>query len=260
MIQKNFSFLPELGAFGIGLLLARWFHWQAADLIWSLWLSSLVLGYATILSTIVGGAYVGAAVLSHPQFPSDKKLLAISCGAAAGVFFLGFFSVHFGAFHAIHASFLQNFFPLEQVEERVFTAGFMNPFKLWVAAVVHVLPRYGWFLLPMLIVERHAVFKAFSQCLKLVAQIKGSHSLGAKEFTEWREQQRGKAASGGSKKNARMGNLFAQPYTNVIKMHAMIFVLAGCLSLNLDNFVVYCVISAVYFFPWRAVIKTRSKE
>ena len=38
--------LPDVLAFMLGLGVARWLRWPTTDLVWSLWLSSLVLGYA----------------------------------------------------------------------------------------------------------------------------------------------------------------------------------------------------------------------
>jgi len=42
-------------AFAIGLGLAWFLRWETTDLVWSLWLSSLVVGYATIVWTITSG-------------------------------------------------------------------------------------------------------------------------------------------------------------------------------------------------------------
>jgi hypothetical protein len=36
-------------AFAGGLAVAWWAKWQSRDLVWSLWLSSLVVGYATLV-------------------------------------------------------------------------------------------------------------------------------------------------------------------------------------------------------------------
>ncbi|MFZ9682861.1 MAG: hypothetical protein ACO3DQ_06630 [Cephaloticoccus sp.] len=46
------------------------------------------------------------------------------------------------------------------------------------------------------------------------------------------------------------GDLFA-PYKNVIRMHLLIFFFAGVSAVGLDNFAVYAVVYAVYFFQWR---------
>ncbi len=44
--------LPDVAAFAFGLGIAFVLRWKTTDLVWSLWLGSLVLGYLTILSTI----------------------------------------------------------------------------------------------------------------------------------------------------------------------------------------------------------------
>mgnify|MGYP003594895929 CR=1 FL=1 len=50
--------LPDIAAFALGLGLAGGLNWQTADLVWSLWLGSLVLGYLTLLSGIAGPALI----------------------------------------------------------------------------------------------------------------------------------------------------------------------------------------------------------
>jgi len=39
---------PDALAFAAGLVVAGMLGWRTTDLVWSLWLSSLVVGYATI--------------------------------------------------------------------------------------------------------------------------------------------------------------------------------------------------------------------
>lgn len=54
---------PDALALGVGLAVARWAGWTAGDLIWSLWLSSLVVGYATIV-WLIGHPAVVLSVLT----------------------------------------------------------------------------------------------------------------------------------------------------------------------------------------------------
>lgn len=85
---------PDALAFVAGLAIARLSDWNTGDLVWSLWLSSLVVGYATIIWAIFSRAWgrVGEMV--------------------GGLFLLAFFTVHFGMFHVVHSAFLNSFFPL----------------------------------------------------------------------------------------------------------------------------------------------------
>jgi hypothetical protein len=88
---------PDALAFIVGLAIAALSGWKTADLIWSLWLSSLLVGYSIIVWTIFSRAWGRPAWL------------------AGGVFMLAFFTFHFGMFHGVHSMFLHQFFPLDGV-------------------------------------------------------------------------------------------------------------------------------------------------
>ena len=89
----------DLFAFAGTVACAMLFRWEARDVIWGLWISSLTVGYATIVSTIVRG-------VRHVL--GGYRALAIVGALGA----LAFFTVHFGMFHFVHAVFLNGFFPL----------------------------------------------------------------------------------------------------------------------------------------------------
>jgi len=94
--------LLDVVAFSCAIIMAGVFRWEATDLIWGLWLSSLVVGYATIVSTII------------VSVRGSELPLALAVPGALGL--LGFFTVHFGGFHVAHGAFLGGFFPPEGVE------------------------------------------------------------------------------------------------------------------------------------------------
>ncbi|MCK4916585.1 MAG: hypothetical protein KAS89_10445, partial [Candidatus Eisenbacteria sp.] len=75
------------------------FRWEARDVIWGLWISSLTVGYATIVSNVVRGV----------RDVGGRHRIIAAVGAAGT---LAFFTVHFGMFHFVHAVFLNGFFPL----------------------------------------------------------------------------------------------------------------------------------------------------
>jgi len=52
-----------------------------------------------------------------------------------------------------------------------------------------------------------------------------------------------------------LGGGMMAPYKNVIRLHLLIFFFAGAHFLKLDSFLVYAVVYAVYFFPWRLLGK-----
>ena len=89
----------DLLAFAGTVACATVFRWQARDVIWGLWISSLTVGYATIVSNVVRGV---RGVLG------SYRVVALIGGIGA----LAFFTFHFGMFHFVHAVFLSGFFPL----------------------------------------------------------------------------------------------------------------------------------------------------
>ncbi len=89
----------DVAAFGVTVLLAATLHWQAKDLIWGLWISSLCVGYTHIVLSIVAGVRTAGGELRIPAL-------------AGGLFLLLFFTFHFGMFHFVHSVFLNQFFPL----------------------------------------------------------------------------------------------------------------------------------------------------
>src|SRR3954464_16019791 len=113
---------PDVVAFASVLFLAWWTQARATDLVWSLWLSSLVVGYAIILWAIVRPcAQVATAALhdralvrqSLSETSPRIMLLAGTIGVIVALFVLAFFTVHFVGFHYVHAGFLSTFFPLD---------------------------------------------------------------------------------------------------------------------------------------------------
>jgi hypothetical protein len=233
--QPNFAtILPDVAAFAVGLMVARMLGWSTTDLVWSLWLSSLTLGYLSILLAIGKGFYLGSAVVFSDGFPSESRAKAVLAGSLVGLFVLSFFSVHFCAFHAVHAGFLSSFFPPNGVPKRVFSSVSFNPIHLLGNAFAYLMPKYGFFLVPIIISERRALFGS------LGALVGARQQFGSDQYLT-----RLVKASGAS-----THDLFSRPYVNVVRMHVLIFFFAICHALKVDSFAVYVVVYAVYFFPW----------
>jgi hypothetical protein len=205
---------PDAVAFVSVLALAWWLRASATDLVWSLWLSSLVVGYAIILWAIFRPALIFAllawrdratveqAVATHPR----GALLVAGLGIAAGMFMVCFFTVHFVGFHYVHAQFLSGFFPMNGSG-----GGFRVPSPQGWALFGEALRRY-WVFLPASFLAERAAFA-------------GHHAPGR--------------------------SVMMLPYQKVVRMHLLIFFFAFAHFAGLDNFAVYAVVYAVYFFPWR---------
>ena len=92
-ITKN-DIKTELTGFFLSLVLAIALGWSLPDLVWSMWLSSLVIGFAYIVYSI----YHSSSAIKNKA----GRVLAI-------IFPVLFFMVHFGGFHFVHSIFLNAF-------------------------------------------------------------------------------------------------------------------------------------------------------
>lgn len=223
---------PDALAFGVGLGLAWWLKWETRDLVWSLWLSSLVIGYAMIVWSIFGP---GVYVLSRAA--QDRAMLAggntgpATLGGAlmltGGLFLLAFFTVHFGMFHFVHSVFLNAFFPVDPTLGKAMP----GPALYW-----EVWQRYWWFLPATALAER-AAFRWGPGETKPADTAVTSQAIAARKARQ-----------------AQGGGMMA-PYRNVMRMHFLIFFFAGVSILKIESFAIYAVVYAVYFFPWRLLRK-----
>ena len=224
---------PDALAFVAGLGLAWYFQWETRDLVWGLWLSSLLVGYAMIVWGIFGpGIFLAnKAWEQRADFAVESKGPAVAGGAVllvGGLFMLAFFTVHFGMFHFVHSIFLNSFFPVDPGQGR----SFPGPALYW-----EVFQRYWWFLPTAAIAER-AAFRLTP------AEPAGPEDIAVTaEAIAARQARKAKAAFAG-------GGMMA-PYRNVVRLHLLIFFFAAAHFAKLDNFLVYAVVYAVYFFPWR---------
>jgi len=215
----------DLVAFVGGLALAWFSDWQTTDLVWSLWLSSFVVGYALIVWTLsapLRGLLEGMAHDSNAEGASPlAKTGVIGLFGVGTLVGLAFFTVHFGGFHFVHSVFLNTFFPIAG------TRGFPG----W-PIYLEVVRRY-WVFLPLAFLAERSAFK------RVGAESPPDTSVTAEAIA------RRKAQAG----NAGM----MVPYKGVLRMHLLIFFFAFAHFAKLDSFAVYAVVYAVYFFPWRVL-------
>lgn len=197
------DFALDLAGFGLGLGLAFYLHWDTTDLVWGLWLSSLVIGYASILLGIARARVEG-------RDPLSPTLLATK------LFMVAFFTVHFGMFHFVHSVFLNLFFPVVPESGTGFGPG--------LAGYAEVLVRYWPWLIAAAIAERRGLLPGQAP-----------------------------VAAATARRSALPGFNPMQPYKNVVRMHLLIFFFAGTAAVGLHGFVIYAVVFAVYFWPWRGM-------
>lgn len=226
---------PDLLAFGAGLALAWFGRWETRDLVWSLWLSSLLVGYAMIVWSIFGPVvFIGRKIWPERANlrvePTGKMVLGGSALVIGGLFMLAFFTVHFGLFHLVHSVFLNAFFPV--------ASGLRAP---GVALYWQVLQTYWPFVVVAAVAERGAFRLAPPEPAGPPDTAVTVEAIAARKARN--------AARGG------MTGMMA-PYRNVVRLHLLIFFFAAAHFAKLDSFLIYAVVYAVYFFPWRLVKKS----
>jgi hypothetical protein len=212
---------PDALALAGGLALAWCLKWQVRDLVWGLWLSSLLVGYAMIVWKIFGPMLViERGIATDGASPLARTALG---GAVlfGGLFLLAFFTFHFGMFHFVHSVFLNVFFPVFDGPAK----GFPSP-----ALYLHVLRAYWPFVLVAAVAERAAF---------------------------WQPSAGTDGGEANVTKTLALGGGIMEPYKNVVRMHLLIFFFAFAHFARLENFFVYAVVYAVYFFPWRLVKRSK---
>ncbi len=223
---------PDAIAFAAGLALAWFGEWQTKDLVWSLWLSSLLVGYAMIVWNIFGPVLLLVRGTTASAAPPLARAGADGLFLFGGLFMLAFFTFHFGMFHFVHSVFLNLFFPMLPAQNA-------GPS---VALYTRVFQEYWPFVLVAAVAER--------QSFRLPAQNTTAPDISVKAADVNRRLANQKAGMNG----------MMAPYRNVIRLHLLIFFFAFTHFAKLDNFLVYTVVYAVYFFPWRLIKRSDPQE
>lgn len=217
-IRAARAFIPDFCVFGAGLIGAWLTGWQTTSLVWSLWLSSLVIGYASIVLALwrAGQSVHRGGVEGAVREGMGTKTVGsrvVIWGFT--LFLLGFFTVHFGGFHFGHSVFLSIFFPVDGGPMR---GDFPKAATYWT-----VLKENAWFL-PLALIAQREMFRRDPE----LSNVK-----------TWKESQQ------------NLGDGMVAPYKNVVRLHLLIFFFVFAMILKLPAALIYLVVYSVYFFPWR---------
>lgn len=208
------------------LALAHFQNWDAGDVAWSMWSASLVTGYIWILAGIFGGSFLFVSKVARgvrfdgktEPVPVWGRALLVTLSLGGGLFMLGFFTIHFGGFHAVHSIFLDAFFPLDG------SAGIMAGFPEssdkgpefdLLNNGTRALSAYWPFVL----------FALLWRMPDLIRRLAEGSEIG-----------------------------FGAPYAAVVKNHLLIFLVAGMVAADLEGLVIYAV-TFLYFFPFGVFFK-----
>lgn len=204
-------------AFVLAFGTAWWGKWGTTDLVWSLWLSSLLVGYAMIIR----GAFAPP-MLRFSERAIGAGIYSLICGIAT----LVCMTMHFGIFHWVQAAFMNDLFPLTAsrgADER--------------EAMVEALWRYVAFVPAAALAERHGFALPPPPAEPLASSVR------ARDIEARKARQ-------------SYGNeVLARPYLNVARMHLLIFAFAAVHFVQVESFAAYVTAYALYFFPWRLLLQ-----
>lgn len=120
----------DLLGVGSGLILAWLYEWKVLDLIWSLWLSSLVVGYVVIMVQLL--------ISIREQEIAPRT----------GILALAFFTLHFCLAHILYAFFLNGYFPQTAVGESLDWPTFTDIFSSY------------WIFIPAVAISERGLFNS----------------------------------------------------------------------------------------------------
>lgn len=273
------DWLLDLGLF-LGTVLLAWLeHWSATDLVWSLWISSLTLGYSYLLVSIAGMFTSQFRKLSSPRPKEPLPAFEIGSVATSVIFlliigaFTGFFSIYTLTFFALIAI---SFFIGIGVRKRNRAAGTdLSEEKSKIAIFFLLLPgalfMVGFFTVHFL--GFHFVHSLF---LSLFFPLfpRGSEMGAPGDFalfknlvvTTVRSYWIFILASAFSRLQAyktayqktEMGPSVGFAYTIVVRMHILIFIIAFMSSAGLQKLFLYPILF-LYFFPFDSLL-LRTKQ
>jgi len=192
------TILTDLGTFAAGLA-ATWFlGWSTRDLLWGMWICSLVSGFVF---------FVGSGVKKL----RGQQIGDVIFGTVGLVFGLGFFVLHFGAFHYVQGAMLDLLTPLEPDPGRVYVGKLTwkgaRSFSIFNTVAI-ALTKY-WALIIITVV--HGLLSG---------------------IPDMQDRNEG-----------------FRPYIFVLKMHFLMFALAALYAIGLESFPVYVLVLMFFFTP-----------
>ncbi len=258
--------------FLITIVLATTQHWSATDLIWSLWISSLILGYAYIIISISGMLIKGdtSSIMGKKTSGTGNPPVVILnvFFLIILVFVLGFSKYTLLFFLLVALSILLN---LSDEQKSHLGLGFLPASHRFISRLIIHLPSaifmLGFFSIHFLMFHFiHAIFlnlffpllqdspfdKTMDQTLIYLFNIfqealkRFWPFILLSAFSRFDHYLKAFAAKGSA-------SMFI-PYKNVVRMHITIFAMAFMSALNLSNYILYFVL-LLYFLPAKRVFR-----
>lgn len=269
------GFLIDAIAFAGVTGMAVYLEWTARDLLWSLWISSLSIGYLTILAGFSGNALRGRlpdmpaggeAGEEKAHTPPAAVLAVFFLIPVAGIFGLSRVTLAFAALAAVsvaatifkHAS--EGHKPVEENSPARFLLNLAINFPAGIFMIIFFTVHFGGFhfvhsiflngFFPL--IDEQPFGKTPTETALMFSDL---ITVSLKNY--WFFVIASAASSfGGLIGSLRGGqhDFMLEPYKNVIRMHLMIFVIAFSGAAGLHQYVLYATLF-LYFFPVSEMIK-----
>jgi len=265
--------LLSLALFAATVACAIHYHWAARDLLWSLWISSLSVGYFTIVVAIAASLVTGRLLIGARKADGSPGKQGAPSVLAAVMLVPVLFIFHFSVLTLVYAlltglSLFASFSPFAKGRTEGSVARYVRTILINLPASLFLLSfftiHFGGFHLV------HGLFLNFF--FPLVGEPGNAHPdgtfppiwsyvlLAAQRY--WPviaasaiAQAENIVRSATKQDEAAMTG----PYRNVVKMHLMIFVIAFLGAFKLDTPILYATL-LVYFFPWELLREQRTNR
>lgn len=235
-MQRYFT---ELFLFSFSLAAAYFIGWNNTDLIWSFWITSLVVGYVTIFRTTVAPLSLLVKLMRSQKDNKKFRQLPIMDKLKIGVFavffipislfFVVFLSFHFCIFHILIAYWLQMIMPHEGITDILADAN-GGGFYIFIQIITTLLLSYWIIVLQKLIFDYRTFWKSSNNKVSPVQH----------EFFSFEGLKR--------------------PYIKVVKIIALMVLLFWLNSIQANQYMVYVVIFSLFFFPVPSLRKVKSRK
>jgi hypothetical protein len=276
-MPKKGQLILDLAMFAFTVLLALQQKWATVDLVWSLWISSLLLGYSFLLVSIIGTLFQSPTAASGPGLKSNLASGAGSgCQSAIPLLFLAVASIFIMGFSRYTLYVLLILLPfillaagglmrrrpgwewLPDPDKGLARAVIMLPFALFMLGFFTV--HFGGFhFVHSIFLNGFFPIHPDSPFGKNMEETFGLFPLLIREaFTRYWPF----VLAGGLARvpdyigafRAHSDAMMFKPYLNVVKMHVMIFVFAFLGSRGASGWGLY-ILLALYFFPFGELMK-----
>ena len=233
------EYLSELLLFFFSIAAAYFIGWNNTDLLWSFWITSLVVGYVSVFRTILSHIRL---ILKSKSFNTDKvrdlttvkklqTVILVAIFIVPILLWVVFINLHFFIFHLLLAYLLQVVFP--------------HPVLTNILAD----PKGGQFYTTFQIIK--ALFMSYWIIIfeKFIFDYKTNRKLSSNQTTHLQPFWVNEAFSFEGIK---------RPYVQVVRIHISIFLLFAMDAVETNQYLIYVVIYSLFFFPNPILRKVKS--